>query len=75
MLNNPNSPSLSSQDRCPILLITFLSLHVIPLLGTPEWDAVLQVGPEQRGVNGQNLLQSDDHVALDAAQDTYGSLK
>ncbi|KAK4810926.1 hypothetical protein QYF61_013334 [Mycteria americana] len=48
---------------------------VFLILGTPELDAVLQVGSHESGAEGQNHLpQPAGHASFDAAQDTIGFL-
>ncbi|KAK4810951.1 hypothetical protein QYF61_013359 [Mycteria americana] len=48
---------------------------VFLVLGTPELDAVLQVGSHQSRVGGQNHLpRPAGHASFDAAQDTIGFL-
>ncbi|KAK4823520.1 hypothetical protein QYF61_003029 [Mycteria americana] len=50
-------------------------IHVLLMLGAPELDAVLQVGPHESGVEGQNHLpQPVGHASSDAAQDIVGFL-
>jgi len=45
------------------------------MLGAPEMNVVLQVGPHESRVEGQNHLpQPDGHTSLDATQDTVGLL-
>ena len=50
-------------------------VHVFPVLGSPELDAVLQVGSHESGGEGQNPLpRPASHASFDAAQDTVGFL-
>ncbi|GAB0196099.1 cAMP-dependent protein kinase inhibitor alpha [Grus japonensis] len=50
-------------------------LHVSPVLGPPELDAVLQVGSHQSRVEGQDHLpRPAGHTSFDAAQDTVAFL-
>lgn len=53
------------------LLALHPQLHVLPVLGTPDLDAALQVGSH---LSGAESLPSQDaaHSALDAAQDMVG---
>ena len=48
-------------------------VHVLPVQGTPELDAALQVGSHQSRAEGQNPLPAV-HTGLDAAQDSIGFL-
>ena len=41
--------------RCPPL-DTLQHIHVLPMLGAPELDAVVQVGSHESGIKGQNHL-------------------
>lgn len=74
--NNAPILSLSSFKRCLIPPIIFIALlwssssssgAVLPVLGTPELDAAVQVGSH----DGQNAFP---HPAFDGAQDTFGFL-
>jgi len=50
-------------------------LHVLLVLGSPELEALVQVGSHQSGVEMQNhLARPADHASFDAAQDTVGLL-
>jgi len=81
-LNNPNSLSLSSQERCSSPqhfsgppLDPLQQLYVFPVLGAPELDAGLQMVSHQSGAEEQNPLpQPVGHAAFDAAQDAVGLL-
>ena len=80
-LNNPNSLSLSSQERCSSPRIIFVSLlwthsnlvHIFPVLRASELDAGLQVGSHQSTVEGQNQIpRPAGYAAFHAAQDVVG---
>ncbi|KAK4817066.1 hypothetical protein QYF61_027095 [Mycteria americana] len=50
--------------------LDLLLVHVLPVLSTPELDAVLQVGSRQSKVEGQSHLPGPaGHASFDAAQD------
>ena len=62
-----------SDHLCGPPLAPLQHIHVLPMLGAPELDAVLQVGSQESGVKGQNPFpRPAGHAALDAAQDTVG---
>ena len=64
-----------SDHLCGPSLDALQQLHVFLGLGTPELDAVLQVGCQESGVEGQDPLpQPAGHASFDAAQDTVGFL-
>jgi len=64
-----------SDHFCGPPLDPLQQVHVLPVLGAPELDAVLQVRSHQSGAKGQNHLpQPAGHAAFDAAQDTVGLL-
>ncbi|KAK4821259.1 hypothetical protein QYF61_017137 [Mycteria americana] len=78
-LNNPNSLSLSSQ-KCSSPLTIFMALlwthsnrsMSFLMLGAPEVNTVLQVGPHDR--RGGESPQPAGHASFDAAQDMVGFL-
>ncbi|KAK4817094.1 hypothetical protein QYF61_027925 [Mycteria americana] len=60
---------------CSLPLDPLQQVHVFPVLGTPELDAVLQVGSHQSRAEGQNPLpRPAGHPSFDAAWDTAGFL-
>ncbi|KAK4811172.1 hypothetical protein QYF61_019803 [Mycteria americana] len=65
-------------DQYPLLLtpgLVVVLVHVFLVLGTPKLDAVLQVGSQESGVEGENHLpRPAGHASFDAAQDTIGFL-
>ena len=63
-----------SDHFCGLSLDLLQQLHVFSLLRAPELDTVLQVGSQQREVEGQNHLSQPAGHAFDAAQDTVGLL-
>ena len=60
MLNKPNSLSLSSYDSCEgdhsPPLEPLQKLHIFPELLAPGLDTVLQLGPHEGRVEGDNPL-------------------
>ncbi|KAK4831309.1 hypothetical protein QYF61_016798 [Mycteria americana] len=81
-LNNPNSPSLSPQQRCSSPRIIFVaSSGPAPTAPCPSCAEDPRAGrstaggSHQSGAEGQNPLpRPAGHAALDAAQDTVGFL-
>ncbi|KAK4806146.1 hypothetical protein QYF61_001069 [Mycteria americana] len=69
-------PSLLQAEQPQLSQPFFVGeVHVFLVLGTPELDAVLQVGSHERGVEGENRLpRPAGHASFDAAQDTIGFL-
>ena len=73
-LNSPNSqPFLTaevlqpSDHLCDHPKDSLQQVHVSPVLGAPELDAVLQVGSHHCGAEGQNALpRPTGHAAGDA---------
>ncbi|KAK4823100.1 hypothetical protein QYF61_025838 [Mycteria americana] len=64
-----------SDHFCGPPLDLLQQVHVLPVLRTPELDAVLQVGSHHSRAEGQNHLpQPAGHTSFDAAQDTVGFL-
>ncbi|KAK4829379.1 hypothetical protein QYF61_003719, partial [Mycteria americana] len=64
-----------SDNFCGPPLDSLQQVHVFPVQGTPELDAVLQVGSHQSRVEGQNHLPQPAGLAsFDAAQDTVDFL-
>ena len=47
-------------------------LYIIPLLGTPGLDAVLQMGPHKGTEGDSHLSHSASHPSFDAVQVTIG---
>lgn len=82
-LKSPSSLSLSSQEKCSIPLSTFVAplwtrsekINILLVLGGPDLDALLQVGPQKGKIEGDNPLPYPaGHSSVDAAQDSVGIL-
>ncbi|KAK4827484.1 hypothetical protein QYF61_018784 [Mycteria americana] len=82
-LNNPNSLSLSSQERCSsprIIFVALLWTHSNSSMSFLCWgpqrlNAVLQAGSHESGVEEENHLpRPAGHCSFDAAQDMVGFL-
>ncbi|KAK4822675.1 hypothetical protein QYF61_019042 [Mycteria americana] len=64
-----------SDHLCGPPLDSLQQVHVLLMLGTPEPNAVLQVGSHESRVEGENHLpRPAGHASFDAAQDTVGLL-
>ncbi|PKU46357.1 rna-directed dna polymerase from mobile element jockey- hypothetical protein [Limosa lapponica baueri] len=81
-MNNPNSQPLltgevlqaSDHLRGPPL-DPFQQVHILPVLRTPELDAVLQVGSHESRAEGQNHLPGPaGHTSFNATQGVLGFL-
>ena len=71
-LHKPNSFSLSSQERCSSL---WIKVHIFPVLGAPDLDAVLLLGPHEDRIVGDNPLPlPSGHSSSDGTQDTIAFL-